>query len=446
MGFVRLRSIKIKPGSGQGLHRSGLVYQFAAKGGVQSRPSGARCILRAALPHVLMSASRLSLRAQQIPPSGIRRFFEIAATMSDVITLGIGEPDFVTPRPAIDAAIASLESGRTGYTANAGLKDLRDAIAADLSARYGVHYDPATEIMVTVGASEAILLAMLATINPGDEVLIPEPCFVSYGPTVQMAGGTVVWVPTSVEHNFQVTAADIEARITPRTKMLFLGYPNNPTGAVLKRETLEEIAEVVERHDLLVLSDEIYDRLIYGETHAEGHTCLPSIPSLRDRTILLGGFSKGYAMTGWRIGYACAPQDIYRAMYVAHQYVVMSSPTMGQVAAHAAMTQCQDSVEQMRLAYDRRRRTIVDGLRAAGLPTFEPEGAFYCFPDIRSTGLSSEEFVTRLLEEERVACVPGDAFGPSGAGYVRCSYANSLENVEEAVRRITRFARKHQSA
>ena len=391
-----------------------------------------------------MPDSRLSQRAQQIPPSGIRRFFEIAATMKDVITLGIGEPDFVTPRPAIDAAITSLNNGRTGYTANAGLKDLRDAISADIASRYGVHYDAATEIMVTVGASEAILLAMLATINPGDEVLIPEPCFVSYGPTVQMAGGKVVWVPTSVENDFQVTAADIEARITPRTKMLFLGYPNNPTGAVLRREVLEEIAEVVERHDLIVLSDEIYDRLVYGEAHRVGHTCLPSIPTLRDRTILLGGFSKGYAMTGWRIGYACAPKDIYRAMYIGHQYVVMSAPTMGQVAAHVAMTECQDSVESMRQAYDRRRRAIVDGLNAAGLPTFEPEGAFYCFPDIRSTGLSSEEFVTRLLEEEHVACVPGDAFGPSGAGYIRCSYANSLENVEEAVRRITRFARKYQ--
>ena len=392
-----------------------------------------------------MPDSRLSLRAQTIPPSGIRRFFEIAATMKDVITLGIGEPDFVTPRPAIDAAVASLDKGRTGYTANAGLKDLRDAIAADLAGRYGVHYDPATEIMVTVGASEAILLAMLATINPGDEVLIPEPCFVSYGPAAQMAGGQVVWVPTQVENDFQVTAAAIEARITPRTKMLFLGYPNNPTGAVLRRETLEEIADVVERHNLIVLSDEIYDRLVYGEAYRAGHVCLPSIPALRDRTILIGGFSKGYAMTGWRIGYACAPRDIYRAMYVAHQYVVMSAPTMGQIAAHAAMTLCQDDVEAMRHAYDRRRRAIVDGLNGAGLPTFEPEGAFYAFPDIRATGLSSEEFVTRLLEEERVACVPGDAFGPSGAGYVRCSYANSQENVEEAVRRIARFAHKYQT-
>ena len=393
-----------------------------------------------------MQPSRLSHRSQIIPPSGIRRFFEIAATMENVISLGIGEPDFVTPRPIIDAAIESLNQGKTGYTANAGLLALREALAEDLKTRYGVSYDPKDQIIVTVGGSEAILLAMLATINPGDEVLIPEPCFVSYGPAAMMAGGNVVWVPTRAENDFQVTAADIEARITPKTKMLFLGYPNNPTGAVLRREVLEEIAEVVVKHDLIVLSDEIYDRLIYGEAYRTGHTCLPSIPALYDRTILVGGFSKGYAMTGWRLGYLCAPKDLYKAMYVAHQYVVMSSPTQAQIGAVTALKDCQPQVEEMRQAYDARRRAIVDGLNAAGLPTFEPEGAFYAFPDIRSTGLTSEQFVTGLLEEERVACVPGDAFGPSGAGYIRCSYANSLENVEEAVRRITRFAAKHQAA
>lgn len=393
-----------------------------------------------------MQPSRLSHRSQIIPPSGIRRFFEIAATMENVISLGIGEPDFVTPRPIIDAAIESLNQGKTGYTANAGLLALREALAEDLKTRYGVSYDPKDQIIVTVGGSEAILLAMLATINPGDEVLIPEPCFVSYGPAAMMAGGNVVWVPTRAENDFQVTAADIEARITPKTKMLFLGYPNNPTGAVLRREVLEEIAEVVVKHDLIVLSDEIYDRLIYGEAYRTGHTCLPSIPALYDRTILVGGFSKGYAMTGWRLGYLCAPKDLYKAMYVAHQYVVMSSPTQAQIGAVTALKDCQPQVEEMRQAYDARRRAIVDGMNAAGLPTFEPEGAFYAFPDIRSTGLTSEQFVTGLLEEERVACVPGDAFGPSGAGYIRCSYANSLENVEEAVRRITRFAAKHQAA
>jgi aminotransferase len=280
---------------------------------------------------------------------------------------------------------------------------------------------------------------MLALLDPGDEILIPEPCFVSYGPAAVFAGGRVVYVPTSVENDFQVTAADIEARITPRTKVLFLSYPSNPTGAVLRRDVLEEIADVVVRHDLLVLSDEIYDRLVYGQAHAQGHTCLPSIPALRERTVLLGGFSKAYAMTGWRIGYACAPPAIYKAMYKLHQYIIMSAPTVAQYGALAGITDCQDDVEAMRREYDRRRRLIVDGFRAAGLPTFEPEGAFYCFPDIRSTGLSSEDFAQRLLHEEHVAVVPGDAFGPSGDGYVRCSYATAYEQLEEAVRRITRF-------
>jgi aminotransferase len=386
----------------------------------------------------------LSDRVQSVPPSGIRRFFEIAATMEDVITLGIGEPDFVSPRPIIRAAEEALAEGKTGYTANAGLAELRDLISGELARLYGVQYDPANEILVTVGVSEALQLAMLALLNPGDEILIPEPCFVSYGPTAIFAGGKVVYVPTSVENDFQVTAADIEARITPRTKVVFLGYPNNPTGAVLRRKTLEEIAEVVVRHDLFVLSDEIYDRLVYGEAYRAGHTCLPSIPSLRDRTVLLGGFSKNYAMTGWRVGYACAPGPIYDAMYKLHQYVIMSAPTPSQHGAVAAIRDCQSDVESMRTAYDERRRVLVDGLREAGLPTFEPEGAFYAFPDIRSTGLSSEEFAQNLLREKHVAVVPGDAFGPSGAGFVRCAYANSLENIQEAVRRIQSFAHRYQ--
>lgn len=389
-------------------------------------------------------AQRLSQRVQKVPPSGIRRFFEIAATMEDVISLGIGEPDYVSPRPIIDAAIDGLNKGYTGYTSNAGLAELREAIAEDLLRLYGVAYDPGREILATVGVSEALQLAMLALLDPGDEILIPEPCFVSYGPTAVFAGGKVVYVPTSVENDFQVTAADIEARITPRTKVLFLAYPSNPTGAVLRREVLEEIAEVVIKHDLLVLSDEIYDRLVYGEAFKQGHTCLPTIPALRDRTVLLGGFSKGYAMTGWRIGYACAPEPIYKAMYKLHQYIIMSAPTMSQWGALAGLKQCQDDVETMRQAYDRRRRMIVDGLNAAGLPTFEPEGAFYCFPDIRSTGLSAEDFAQGLLQEEHVAVVPGDAFGPSGAGYVRCSYATAYDKLEEAVRRITRFSARHQ--
>ena len=388
--------------------------------------------------------SFLSDRVQSVPPSGIRRFFEIAATMEDVITLGIGEPDFVSPQPVIAAAEKALAAGRTGYTANAGLGELRDLISGELKRLYDVAYDPANEILVTVGVSEALQLAMLALLNPGDEILIPEPCFVSYGPTAIFAGGHVVYVPTSVENDFQVTAEDIEARITPRTKVVFLGYPNNPTGAVLRRKTLEEIAEVVVAHDLFVLSDEIYDRLVYGEAYRAGHTCLPSIEALRDRTVLLGGFSKNYAMTGWRIGYACAPKPIYDAMYKLHQYIIMSAPTPSQYGAVAAIRDCQEDVESMRTAYDERRRVLVDGLREAGLPTFEPEGAFYAFPDIRSTGLSSEDFAQDLLREEHVAVVPGDAFGPSGAGFVRCAYANSLENIEEAVQRIQSFAHRCQ--
>ena len=387
-------------------------------------------------------AGRLSERIRTVPPSGIRRFFEIAATMEDVISLGIGEPDFVSPAPVVEAAVASLEAGKTGYTANLGLMELREAIADELHRLYGVRYNPKNEIVVTIGASEAMMIAMLALLDPGDEILIPEPCFVSYGPTAQFAGGRVVYVPTRVETDFQVTAADIESRITDRTKALFLGYPNNPTGAVLRRETMAEIAEVVEKHDLFVISDEIYDRLVYGEAYERGHVCVPSLDGMWERTVLLGGFSKGYAMTGWRIGYACAPEPLLRQMYKAHQYVVMSAPTVGQYGAVAGIREAQNDVEAMRQAYDQRRRVIVDGLNAAGLPTFEPEGAFYCFPDITSTGLSSEEFAQRLLKEEHVACVPGDAFGPSGAGYLRCSYANSLENVTEAVRRIARFAER----
>jgi aminotransferase len=388
---------------------------------------------------------RLSERIRSVPPSGIRRFFEIAATMDDVISLGIGEPDFVSPRPVIEAGIQALRDGRTSYTSNAGLQELREEIAQYLMGSYGVSYDVDSEILVTVGVSEAMQCTMLALLDPGDEILIPEPCFVSYGPTARFAGADVVSVPTSVEHNFQVTAADIEERITPKTKALFLGYPNNPTGAVLRRDTLKEIAKVVIEHDLVVISDEIYDQLIYGTAHERGHVCLPSIEGLRERTVLLGGFSKNYAMTGWRIGYACAPEEILGGLYKAHQYMVMSAPTMGQVGAVAAMQEAQDAVEEMRRAYDERRRYIVDGLNDAGLPTFEPEGAFYCFPDIRSTGLTSEEFAQELLHDQKVACVPGDAFGPSGAGYVRCSYATGLEEIKVAVDRIRTFAKKHQS-
>lgn len=388
--------------------------------------------------------SRLSDRVQSIPPSGIRRFFEIAATMDDIISLGIGEPDFVSPDPIIEAGHKSLDAGNTGYTANAGKEELRTLIAQDYEDRYGVTYDPHDEILITVGCSEAMQVAMQALLDPGDEILIPEPCFVSYGPNARFAGGDVVYVPTSVEHDFQVTAEDIEPYITERSKVLFLGYPNNPTGAVLRRETLEDIAELVIEHDLMVISDEIYDQLIYGEAHERGHVCVPSLDGLWERTVLISGFSKNYAMTGWRIGFACAPAPILQGIYKVHQYMVMSAPTIAQEGAVAGLREAGDDVERMRRSYDERRRTIVEGLNDAGLPTFEPEGAFYAFPDITSTGLSSEEFVRQLLEEEKVACVPGSAFGPSGEGYVRCSYATSLEEIEEAIVRIKRFVSQHQ--
>jgi len=387
---------------------------------------------------------RLSERVRSTPPSGIRRFFDIAATMDDVISLGIGEPDFVSPEPTVNAGIRALENGRTSYTSNAGMEELRELIAADFEGRYGVSYDPQDEIIVTVGCSEAMQLAMQALLDPGDEVLIPEPCFVSYGPSVRFAGGDVQYVPTSVENDFQVTADDIEAHLTDQSEVLFLGYPNNPTGAVLRRETLEEIGDFVIENDLMVVSDEIYDQLIYGTAYERGHVSVPSVDGLRERTVLLGGFSKNHAMTGWRVGHACAPAPVRRAMYKVHQYMIMSAPTVSQEAAIAALKEGREDVERMRQSYDERRRTIVDGLNDAGLPTFEPEGAFYCFPDITSTGLTSEEFAQALLEEEKVACVPGDAFGPSGEGYVRCSYATALEDIEEAVDRIHRFAARHQ--
>ena len=388
-------------------------------------------------------SSYVSERVQETPPSGIRRFFDIAATMDDVISLGIGEPDFVSPDPVLDAGIESLEAGRTNYTSNAGIAELRALIAADYEERFGLSYDPEGEVLVTVGCSEAMQLAMQALLDPGDEVLIPEPCFVSYGPSARFARGSVVHVPTSVENDFQVTAADIESHLTERSKVLFIGYPNNPTGAVLRHETLEEIAQLVVENDLMVVSDEIYDQLIYGKAHERGHVCVPSVRGLRDRTVLLGGFSKNYAMTGWRIGYACAPRPLLQAMHKVHQYMIMSAPTMAQEGAIAALRESRDEVEEMRQSYDERRRTIVNGLNEAGLSTFEPEGAFYCFPDITSTGFSSEEFAQTLLEEEKVACVPGTAFGPSGEGYARCSYATGLAEIEEALSRIKRFVARH---
>ncbi len=382
----------------------------------------------------------ISDRVAATPPSGIRKFFDIAANMKDVISLGIGEPDFVTPQPILQAGIDSLQRGETAYTSNSGTVELRHALSQHLNKLYKVHYDPAEEIIVTVGVSEALYLVMTAVLNPGDEVIIPEPSFVSYAPEVSFAGGLPVAVPTYVKDNFQVTAETIEAAITPKTKAILLGYPNNPTGAVMTREVMLAVTAVAEQHDLLIISDEIYDRLVYGIEHV----CVPALPGLRERTVLLGGFSKDYAMTGWRIGYACAPAEILAAMRKVHQYTIMSAPTTGQAAAVAALTPAGDRyVEEMRQEYDRRRRLIVDGFNTLGMDCFEPRGAFYAFPSIAKTGMSSDDFAMRLLDEEEVAMVPGDAFGASGAGFVRASYATAYEKIEEALNRLERFMRRH---
>ncbi|MBK8903382.1 MAG: aminotransferase class I/II-fold pyridoxal phosphate-dependent enzyme [Anaerolineaceae bacterium] len=382
----------------------------------------------------------ISDRVAATPPSGIRKFFDIAASMKSVISLGIGEPDFVTPQPILQAGIDSLQRGETAYTSNSGTVELRTALSQHLNKLYKVQYDPADEIIITVGVSEALYLVMTAVLNPGDEVIIPEPSFVAYGPEVTFAGGVPVAVPTYVKDNFQVTAETIEAAITPKTKAILLGYPNNPTGAVMTREVMLAVTAVAEQHDLLIISDEIYDRLVYGIEHV----CVPALPGMRQRTVLLGGFSKDYAMTGWRIGYACAPVDILAAMRKVHQYTIMSAPTTGQAAALAALTdEGNRYVEEMRQEYNRRRRLIVDGFNTLGMDCFEPRGAFYAFPSIAKTGMSSDDFAMRLLDEEEVAMVPGDAFGASGAGFVRASYATAYEKIEEALNRLERFMRRH---
>jgi aminotransferase len=384
-----------------------------------------------------MTHERIAQRVAQVPPSGIRRFFDIVAQMPDVISLGIGEPDFVTPDSIRAAGVRALNEGQTAYTSNSGLLELRQALARHLERLYGVAYDPEHELLITVGVSEALQNAMLATINPGDEVIIPEPCFVAYPASVVFAGGTPITVPTSVEQSFQVTGAAIEAAITPRTRAVLIGYPNNPTGAVMPRERLVEIAAIAERHDLLVFSDEIYDRLIYGVTH----TCFASLPGMRERTALLGGFSKAYAMTGWRLGWLAAPADVTAATRKIHQYAIMSAPTVAQYAGLEALRDGEAAVQQMVAEYDRRRRVIVAGLNEIGLPTFEAQGAFYVFPQVGHLGLTSEQFAERLLREQQVAVIPGDAFGPSGAGFVRACYASSMDKIETALDRIDQFVR-----
>jgi aminotransferase len=381
----------------------------------------------------------LSARVAGLKPSGIRKFFDIVATMQDVISLGIGEPDFVTPEPILQAGIRSMGAGETHYTSNSGLLELRKALSAHLQRLYGIHYDPVEEFVITVGVSEALYLAMTAILEPGDEVIIPTPCFVSYQAEVILAGGVPVELPSRLEENFQLRPAMLEAAITPRTKAILIGYPNNPTGAVASREVLQQVADLAERHDLVVISDEIYDQLVYGIPHV----CFAALPGMKDRTITLGGFSKDYAMTGWRIGYAAAPAGLLKGMLRIHQYTIMSAPTMAQFAALEAIQHGQPYVEQMRSEYDRRRRLIVDGLNELGLTTFEPRGAFYAFPQITASGMDEETFAQKLLEEERVAVVPGSAFGAGGEGFVRCSYATAYEKIEQALERIERFMRRH---
>ena len=381
----------------------------------------------------------IAQRVHEVPPSGIRKFFEIMATMTDVISLGIGEPDFDTPRSIIEAGVESLREGRTHYTSNYGTLELRRALADHLRRLYGVEYDPKTELLITVGASEAVDLALRATCDPGDEVILHEPSYVAYVPAIVFAGGTTVHVATRFEDDFALDPAAVEAAITPRTKALFLGYSCNPTGAVLPPQVQEELAAIAERHDLLVYSDEIYDRLAYGSYR---HRAFSSLPGMRERTILMGGFSKAYAMTGWRIGWLAAPGPIIEGILKIHQYTIMTAPTMAQDAALVALVEGEPEVARMLAEYDRRRRLVVDRFNGMGLETFEPRGAFYAFPRITSTGLDSDTFSRRLLEEEHVAVIPGSAFGPSGAEHVRACYATSFERLEEAMTRIERFVQR----
>ena len=408
-------------------------------GGAATSPAAGPAVSPSRPP---LAERALAARVRAVPPSGIRKFFDILATMDDVISLGVGEPDFDTPGDIVEAGVASLMRGRTHYTSNYGTIELRRALADHLERRYGVRYDPATEILITVGASEAVDLALRATCDPGDEIILHEPSYVAYAPAVLFAGGVVRHVATRLEDDFELDPAAVEAAVTPRTKALFLGYPCNPTGAVLTDAIQDELAAIAERHDLLVYSDEIYDRLAYGTYR---HRAFSALPGMRERTILMGGFSKAYAMTGWRVGYLCAPAAILEGIVKVHQYGIMSAPTIAQDAALEAILHGEADVERMRAEYDRRRRLLVDGLNALGLTTFEPRGAFYAFPLISSTGFSSEDFAQRLLEEEHVAVVPGGAFGPSGEGHVRMCYATSFEQLEEAIVRIGRFVGRHRA-
>ncbi|MEB2333250.1 MAG: pyridoxal phosphate-dependent aminotransferase [Anaerolineaceae bacterium] len=386
------------------------------------------------------NVQRLSNRVAGLKPSGIRKFFDIAATMKDVISLGIGEPDFTTPKPILEAGIRSLQEGNTHYTSNWGTLELRQAISNNLQRLYQLQYDPTNEIVATVGGSEALYLAFTAILNEGDEVIIPTPCFVSYQAEVILAGGVPVEVVCRKENQFVVDPDDIRKAITPRTKMILVGYPSNPTGAVATRETMTEIAKIAEEFNLIVVTDELYDRLVYGFQHVS----FPSVSeSAKQRTILINGFSKSYAMTGWRIGYACGPADLIQGLVRIHQYSVMSAPTTAQDAGLVALQIGDPHIEEMRLEYDRRRQLLVTGLNRLGLSTFEPRGAFYAFPDVRSSGMDDETFAETLLREEHVAVVPGSAFGPGGEGFTRMCYATEYSKIEEALHRMEKFMSRH---
>ena len=386
-----------------------------------------------------MKRSYLASHVATLKPSGIRKFFDIAATMENVISLGIGEPDFVTPPLIVEAGIRSLRAGETHYTSNHGIIELRKELSDYLQNTYGITYNPDNEIVVTVGVSEALYLSMTAVLNPGEEVIIPTPCFVSYQAEVTLAGGVPIEIPTYAEDGFMMRREALEAAITPRTKAILIGYPNNPTGAVASRQAMLEIAEVAAAHDLVVISDELYDQLVYGVEHV----CFPALPGMRPRTLLLGGFSKNYAMTGWRIGFAAGPVELIEGLVRIHQYTIMSAPTTAQAGALEALRNGAPHVEEMRQEYDRRRKLVVAGFNQLGLPTFEPRGAFYAFPNISATGMDEDTFAQKLLAEERVAMIPGTAFGPGGEGHVRCSYATSYEKLEEALHRIERFMRRY---
>ena len=383
---------------------------------------------------------RLSPAVNAIAPSGIRKFFDIAAQMEDVISLGVGEPDFVTPWSIRESCVYGLEQGYTSYTANRGMPELRQEIVNLFKRRYDVDYNANTDVLVTVGVSEALDIAMRAILAPGDEVLIPEPCYVSYQACTILAGGVPVAVPAKIENEFRITPEELEEHVTPKTKALLIGYPNNPTGAIMTRKDLLAVADFAEKHDLIVISDEIYGDLTYGE---EEHVCFASLPRMKDRTIQLNGFSKAYAMTGWRIGYALGNPAVIAAMTKIHQYTMLCAPITAQIAAVEALRHGEKYMKKMVAEYDRRRRLIYDGFIKMGLECFEPKGAFYIFPSIKSTGYTSDEFAEKLLNAEHVALVPGSAFGKCGEGHIRCSYATSIDKISEALNRIENFLKNH---